>query len=477
MTNEWLQSLNNFYCIFMLLIYPLIMRSAYYDISRAKLVAFYAISFIYIFSCLGIFIFMKIKKNALPLSNLTKAEKVWLGIGTVSILISFLLNGNYKSTLFGVYDYGSGALFLLTIIVTVFFLSLSGVNELIFCSCSAIALIITASTTILQFLNVSPTLEGTGGFFGTIGNRDLVGFYFVVMLPFCTNLISKKRWNILGCLGIFLGTIGIVVSNTDIAIIGFCLESTIIVAMLLKDAEKKLDAYIYTLVVGISLLSTFILRTIFTNTYEIGDIEILFSSPVISIPIIVLSVIGLWLHNNTMFNKTIWILAIIGCILISLYPVYIITFTILASPDNESLLRNGLYFDNHWGSGRGYIWRCNVYLFTHGGFVKQLFGHGAVSFYNDYMANQELFHEIYEPMYVGENLTNSHNIFLHMLYEYGIFGVVSMLGIAISALKRMVHSEPLFYKMKFVALIVAMVTGALIMSYNITMAFIPMLLI
>ena len=107
--------------------------------------------------------------------------------------------------------------------------------------------------------------------------------------------------------------------------------------------------------------------------------------------------------------------------------------------------------------------------------MDKLLGHGAISFYHDYMANNEFFHNLFGPMFVGQELTDTHNVYLHFLYQYGALSLLSVLFFIFYRLKSMTNNGTLFYKMKFTSIMVAMIAGIFLMSYNFTMGLIPIL--
>ena len=73
---------------------------------------------------------------------------------------------------------------------------------------------------------------------------------------------------------------------------------------------------------------------------------------------------------------------------------------------------------------------------------------------------------------------DAHNMYLHFLVEYGIFGVVSICSLFIYRVRAMLICEDndCFYKIKAIVLITAMINAILLFCNNINMAFIPALL-
>ncbi len=490
MQNEWLQTLQNMYWIFIFVIYPVIFREAYADIGYAKLIAFYTVSFLFVVSNIVIFIYIKYQKQPLPHIFLSKKEKVLLATVAFLTLVTFIINGRYNETFFGFNDYASSFLYIETLIIVFVLISTQKINEVFFCACSSIGLIIVGGIALVQFLNydfihmydsIDPVYS-TLTFISTMSNVDCAGFYFAVMLPFSVYLLTKKWWNILGALGIIMSTFGVIISSSDTALVGFIIE-IILIVLISIDADSYRTISFYTILfVSLGLSLIYGIRQILNETRTLSSVNILVTSlPVITF-LLAISILLLFLNSKKISFKWLKVLLRASLVLIFLAPVYITIITNTLSPDKIpsspflSMFSSFLYFDNYWGSRRGYLWRCNLYLFSHGTVINKLFGHGACSFMNLYSNNEDLFHDMYENLYVNTLITDSHNMYLHFLLEYGLINLIAVISLLFCRLKYMKKSDNYYYRLKFCALVCAMVIAIAIMFYSIHMAFIPSIL-
>ena len=134
-----------------------------------------------------------------------------------------------------------------------------------------------------------------------------------------------------------------------------------------------------------------------------------------------------------------------------------------------------LYFNDSWGASRGEIWRITLDIFRNSNFINKIFGYGVHGFAHSYHAYCVLNSEISAielPYY------DAHNMYLHFLIEYGLFGLVSAVSLFIYRVKAMLNysNEDRFNSIKAIALITAMVNALFLFCNNINMAFIPLLL-
>ncbi|SHJ45432.1 O-antigen ligase family protein [Pseudobutyrivibrio xylanivorans] len=490
MQNEWLQTIQNMYWVFIFIIYPAIFREAYADIGNAKLIAFYAVSFLFIISNTIIFIYIKCKKQPLPQLNLVKTEKRLLATISLLTLITFIINGRYHETFFGINDYAASFLYIETLIIVFALIRTQRINEVLFCACSSVGLIIVGGIAFIQFLNydfihmydsISPSYSSLT-FLSTMSNVDCAGFYFAVMLPFSVFLLTKKWWNTLGALGIIMSTLGVIISSSDTALVGFIVEILLILLVSIEIKEYRNSSFYTLLFVTIGISIIYVMRRNLSVTRNLSSIYMLVTSLPVIVLLLIVSLLLLLINTKAASFKWLKILLMATIMLIFSAPVYIAIITKTVSCDRLStspflsFFSNFLYFDNNWGSGRGYIWKCHLYLFSHGNIINILLGQGACSFKNLYNSNQNLFHDMYGNMYVDILLKDSHNMYLHFLFEYGLLNFLAVLSFLFCRLKYMKKSDNYYYRLKFCALVCAMVMAIAIMSYSIHMAFIPSLL-
>lgn len=95
-----------------------------------------------------------------------------------------------------------------------------------------------------------------------------------------------------------------------------------------------------------------------------------------------------------------------------------------------------LLFDYRWGNSRGFIWKFVWDAFGDFSTFRKLVGIGPDCFSAYCYANEET--AAYLSRFFGhdQTLTNAHNEFLNMLFCTGILGLVSYLGVFVTALGR-----------------------------------------
>ncbi len=484
MKSEWLKTLKNMYIVFMLLLYPLAIRNGYSDIARAKLVFFYVISILFILGSIVIIMFERIYYKKKIETLLSKKDIKWLVMIGICLLLSFIKNGNYRNTLLGYLDYGEGFLFIICIIIVYFLLHLQNENELLFCLSATTGLILVVLVGVFQYLQYdvasmySRTLNGFSSltFISTMSNVDCAGYYFAIMFPFSVYLCIRDRWKLIGGIGVISSVVGILISNTDTAIVGLIFELLVLFLVSRKEKVHRLVSYYVLLLVGIGIEIIGFIRNIIDNTRELNEIQMLIASPLSGVIVICIAMVLLLVEykekNNVVIDIAIWICLLILCA----FPMAVIMFTAIGDANSAGILKNGIYFNNHWGSGRGYIWKCGLHLFKESSIWDKLLGNGVTSFGKIYNENRLIFNEMYEPMYINAYLCDVHNMYLHFIFEYGLLSFIAVVGYFVFRLISYFKDESYFYRIKAVALLGAMIMALITISSNIHMAFIPLLL-
>lgn len=99
---------------------------------------------------------------------------------------------------------------------------------------------------------------------------------------------------------------------------------------------------------------------------------------------------------------------------------------------------NSLYFSPLWGSRRGATWRAAVMCFEEQNLLHKLVGVGpdCMSAFLYGRGSQELVAMVNGVFGESNHLTNAHNEWLTVLVNTGLFGMVSYVGIMVSAMVR-----------------------------------------
>ncbi len=93
---------------------------------------------------------------------------------------------------------------------------------------------------------------------------------------------------------------------------------------------------------------------------------------------------------------------------------------------------NYLLFDTMWGNGRGFAWKFAVTSFAEFSFLRKLIGVGPDCF-SAYISGVPQYLEQMKNFWGNLVLTNAHNEYLTKLYNIGIIGLLSYLGMLVMA--------------------------------------------
>ena len=485
MQNEWLQTFNNMYCFFMLLVYPLTMRNGYFDVATTKLVFFYTVSLIFILSNIFIRLIYFIMNKDLNANPLPLAEKIIYLFFFLCITVTFIINYKNITYLVAPEESHNSIVFLTLCLLTLYFLRQAPINKTLFCACACIGALGVCLIAVLQHFNLDPgsllfnVKESARGskFKTTIGNGDIAGFYFNIILPFTFYLTTKKRWFLLGLVGFTSCTIGAVISNTDAAIACLGVEFTLLVIFCSHVSEFKYSYPACLAVSGIGLAITGYIANKTEFTREIAFIPAFILKPIIGLSLVGIAIV-LFIILCFLPVVAVKILGILAFLCIFLYPVLISYYTtsreIISSAKNLPY-DSFLLWNNNWGSGRGWLWRISIGIFKDSDLLNKILGVGAQGYvpkYKEFCMNYPDFAQYEDFVYY-----DAHNMYIHFLVEYGIIGLISSLSLIGYRLVSLIRfaDDDCFYRTKAVAIVTSLVSAVFLFCSNVSMAFIPIL--
>ena len=473
-----------FYTFGMLIIYPLIMHNMYFDLTDTKLITFYVITALLILSAFIYCFLFGFKAGTL------KMELACIGIVIIDIIISYVVNGHTAEMLVSNIEYGTGVVFLITLAVGCgSILVLSDVDiSIVFSYMAAISGILVGLFTLLQFSGVD-----IGGmiaqineeerflFLGPLGNVANLGFFAVIIIPFCSYCLTVKEQlplQLLGGFGIFLSCITCLVSNTDGSILALMVIILLLGFYMCKDT--KLSVYFF-LLVGLTSLALALIWIIVRFDSEVRILDVhqqMLASPIVFVPLLCMGICGIAADRlggagaKKIIGKIVGIICLVSLIAICFLPIAIIVYTNTHQSGSDSLLGSLLFFDIRWGTDRGYLWTSAVKIFTSGSFLQMLFGRCAGGFSNAYF-------ESYYAKSIELGLYSNydaHNVFLQFLCEYGLVGLVSVIGLIVLRLMAFWGDDRLFFKFKAISLVGAMFASFFFVFQNVTLAWLPLLI-
>jgi len=164
-------------------------------------------------------------------------------------------------------------------------------------------------------------------------------------------------------------------------------------------------------------------------------------SPIIWIILAVVTVVYLLMKKKkiaVLLKNKSWFwgaLSIIGAgILITIVFIVVNTNGMLLERFGFQSTNNYLLFGNEWGNGRGFAWKFAVSSFADFSFFRKLIGVGPDCF-SAYIKSVPEYLSAMQGFWGDLVLTNAHNEYLTKLYNVGIIGLVSYVGMLIIAIR------------------------------------------
>lgn len=469
----------------MLTIYPMVMHDMYFDVTDTKLMAFYIVT-------IPMIVFVFIHDFVFSTGNLNcRNELIFFGILCADIIISFIINGAKYEMLINEMEYGVGIIFILILLlacVALLYLIEDGDN-LPLAYLASVSAVLVGSFTLLQFTGVdignmigSISPEERFMFLGPLGNVANLGCYAVMLFPICSYSITRKDridLRLLGCLGIILSSATSVVSNTDGTLLALAVALLLMGIILCKKDDTGADFYFAIFLTAISFTLIKIINECDSSSRILDTYQkILIFTPVIlfmyliSIPVLVMCLVGKKKILSFIFAVTRWV-CIIQIIIVCMMPIIICIYTFTHSPSADSSLTNNiLYFGNSWGTDRGYLWKSAIDIYKSGSFLQLLFGRGPSGFFREYISS---YYDYAVKLGLYPNY-DAHNIYLQLLCEYGIVGIVSAAVLIVCRLKKCFENKDTIKPYKAISLIAAMVASLFMVLQNVTLAFLPIII-
>ena len=116
--------------------------------------------------------------------------------------------------------------------------------------------------------------------------------------------------------------------------------------------------------------------------------------------------------------------------------------------DRYGSLKNYLFFDDEWGTHRGYIWRIGIESYQKFPLIHKIFGHGPDTF--GIITVNNYYDEMLSRYY--EKFDSAHNEYLQYFITIGVVGLAAYLSLLFNAIKEMVHGaseNPLLVAISF----------------------------
>lgn len=430
-------------------------------------------------------------KGNLPFENIKMYCKEhcsitdWFALGYgISVIFAYLCSEYKEEALWGTDGWYMGLIPQLTA-VTVYFLVSRAWKERKWIV--ATVLPVSAVVFVLGYLNrfgiypIDMKVE-LPSFISTIGNINwycgyLVSVFFGGML-LLWQMDWKKTWQqFLLMAYVVIGFATLATQGSNSGILTMVVMFLLFFAMSAFDGKRMEMFWIEMLLFSVTCLITYALRAtdILVVTYPDTMID-LFTNSILSVIMTCVSVAFLlWTHFSnqkgcypekafTLLSKGVG-----GIFLIALvaYALVLIINTLSGGAISNRLpasLEAVLTFSPTWGSNRGATWTAGWLCFKEQDFLHKLFGAGpdcmAVFLYTD--GSAELVSMVKE-CFGNARLTNAHNEWLTVLVNTGLLGLVSFVGMIVTAIKRFMSQRKIN--------VIAGVCGVCVLAYTVNNMF------
>ena len=249
------------------------------------------------------------------------------------------------------------------------------------------------------------------------------------------------------CMFIFLGFATLITQGSASGIFALGVTMLVLFCVSVKEEGWLRRFWITALLLSMACVGTMFVRNYFPEAITYSDEWMDFlSTGWLPILMTLVSFIGLacsflLFKNHKVQGVKVWhtiailCVTLVSCVLV----VYIVLLTV--NTINPGALgkfsENPVFvFSDKWGSNRGATWKIGVLCFGEQDFLHKLVGVGpdAMWSYIDTDCSDVLAELMQKNFGTSQRLTNAHNEWLTILVNYGIFGLVSFVGIIASAI-------------------------------------------
>ncbi len=286
------------------------------------------------------------------------------------------------------------------------------------------------------------------GFLSTLGQATWYSSYMVIIIPIGMSLylFSKRERslrNILLKIFLVVSAATFVTQNSDSAFMAFASTVTVMFAVSFANNERFLNFVEMMLYMLASMKVVGIFQMLFPDRVPKLDKFSFFVSKSVFTWIVLAAVICFYIFirkkmadpsfDITRYKKvrTITVIALICCLPLGVLLAYLNTKGLL--PTDALSKVDYMTFSDRWGSTRGFIWRNTIELMREDLWKSMwLTGPGPDCFVNVAFALDPRASQMLE-FYNKKMLVCCHNEWLNMLFNEGVLGFVSYLGIFASA--------------------------------------------
>lgn len=465
------------FLLYMLVIYPLALHDHYFDITYTKYTVFKVglILFAVIWA-MGLVIVLtginagdmkgrhaggNVKVGTMDKLKAVICDGVYgtdicMVLFFISGVMSFIMAEDKKNAFTGAQGRYCGLAFMILIFIMYIIVSARVSNMEKMWSLISMVFVLVSSVTfiiaILQNIGFDPfkLLDGINRkqrniYVSTFGNIDIFGSFICIALPLFMGLYVTEKSNIKRIvygIGVFAGFMAFIPANADVVFAGV---GAAVIAVLFATVYMERVSRLFELVMLGSggYLGMVLLRMLVgTNGAKITGFNRLAEHPallviIFAVGLFIRLIIQVYINRNkteiyinenkseVYINKQkngtgIKLIIALAVVLISG-----IAVIIYGRKNNLAMFD----FNDKWGSYRGYIWRRVTGLYGELPFVQKIFGHGNESIRS--LMDDRFYDEMLQV--TGTVYDNAHNEYLQYLVTQGLLGMLSYVGVVVTA--------------------------------------------
>lgn len=465
------------FLLYMLVIYPLALHDHYFDITYTKYTVFkVGVILFAVIWAMGLVIVLTginagdmkgrhaggnakvgtMDKLKAVICDGVYGTDICMVLFFISGVMSFIMAEDKKNAFTGAQGRYCGLAFMILIFIMYIIVSARVSNMEKMWSLISMVFVLVSSVTfiiaILQNIGFDPfkLLDGINRkqrniYVSTFGNIDIFGSFICIALPLFMGLYVTEKSNIKRIvygIGVFAGFMAFIPANADVVFAG--VGAAIIAVLFATVYMERVDRLFELVMLGSGgYLGMVLLRMLVgTNGAKITGFNRLAEHPallviIFAVVLFIRLIIQVYINRNkteiyinenkseVYINKQkngtgIKLIIALAVVLIS-----VIAVIIYGRKNNLAMFD----FNDKWGSYRGYIWRRVTGLYGELPFVQKIFGHGNESIRS--LMDDRFYDEMLQV--TGTVYDNAHNEYLQYLVTQGLLGMLSYVGVVVTA--------------------------------------------
>lgn len=465
------------FLLYMLVIYPLALHDHYFDITYTKYTVFkVGVILFAVIWAMGLVIVLTginagdmkgrhaggnakvgtMDKLKAVICDGVYGTDICMVLFFISGVMSFIMAEDKKNAFTGAQGRYCGLAFMILIFIMYIIVSAKVSNMEKMWSLISMVFVLVSSVTfiiaILQNIGFDPfkLLDGINRkqrniYVSTFGNIDIFGSFICIALPLFMGLYVTEKSNIKRIvygIGVFAGFMAFIPANADVVFAG--VGAAVIAVLFATVYMERVNRLFELVMLGSGgYLGMVLLRMLVgTNGAKITGFNRLAEHPallviIFAVGLFIRLIIQVYINRNkteiyinenkseVYINKQkngtgIKLIIALAVVLISG-----IAVIIYGRKNNLAMFD----FNDKWGSYRGYIWRRVTGLYGELPFVQKIFGHGNESIRS--LMDDRFYDEMLQV--TGTVYDNAHNEYLQYLVTQGLLGMLSYVGVVVTA--------------------------------------------